>query len=70
MCLHCVSSEQLHWEGLTSNNYSIKICSQRMAQVTSGAYTSESVAYMPYSMYVSVLVIEYPKTSNGSGVLP
>lgn len=72
MCLHRVSSEQLRWEGLASNNYSIKIYSHRMVQVKSGAYTSESMAYKPYSMYMSVLVIGYPKTSDAlvAGVLP
>lgn len=44
-------------EGLTCSNYGIKIDSHRMAQVKSGADTSASMAYMPYSVYASVLVI-------------
>lgn len=54
MCLHCVSSEQLRGETLTSSNSSIKIDSHRMAQVKSGADISASVAYMPYSVYVCI----------------
>lgn len=43
-----------------------------MAQVKSGADTSAYMAYKPHSMYMSVLVMGYPKTTDGlaAGILP